>query len=124
MTGIIAQLGVFLVGAYFVLTGRGLTAGGVILFVNLMNFMIEPVTTLPALLAGRRAALGLMDQLADALAQHGTAAGQAELAPLTEGIRMEHVSFSYEPGTTSQRPSKRAKRMPLSAAAAAASPRC
>ena len=24
--------------------------------------------------------------------------GQAELAPLTEGIRMEHVSFSYEPG--------------------------
>ena len=98
MTGIIAQLGVFLVGAYFVLTGRGLTAGGVILFVNLMNFMIEPVTTLPALLAGRRAALGLMDQLADALAQHGTAAGQAELAPLTEGIRMEHVSFSYEPG--------------------------
>lgn len=98
VTGIIAQLGVFLVGAYFVLTGRGLTAGGVILFVNLMNFMIEPVTTLPALLAGRRAALGLMDQLADALAQHGTAAGQAELAPLTEGIRMEHVSFSYEPG--------------------------
>ena len=69
VTGIIAQLGVFLVGAYFVLTGRGLTAGGVILFVNLMNFMIEPVTTLPALLAGRRAALGLMDQLADALAQ-------------------------------------------------------
>lgn len=98
VTGIIAQLGVFLVGVYFVLTGRGLTAGGVILFVNLMNFMIEPVTTLPALLAGRRAALGLMDQLADALAQHGTAAGQAELAPLTEGIRMEHVSFSYEPG--------------------------
>ena len=98
VTGIIAQLGVFLVGAYFVLTGRGLTAGGVILFVNLMNFMIEPVTTLPALLAGRRAALGLMDQLADALAQHGTAAGQAEPAPLTEGIRMEHVSFSYEPG--------------------------
>ncbi len=98
VTGIIAQLGVFLVGAYFVLTGRGLTAGGVILFVNLMNFMIEPVTMLPALLAGRRAALGLMDQLADALAQHGTAAGQAEPAPLTEGIRMEHVSFSYEPG--------------------------
>ena len=98
VTGIIAQLGVFLVGAYFVLTGRGLTAGGAILFVNLMNFMIEPVTMLPALLAGRRAALGLMDQLADALAQHGTAAGQAEPAPLTEGIRMEHVSFSYEPG--------------------------
>ncbi len=98
VTGIIAQLGVFLVGAYFVLTGRGLTAGGVILFVNLMNFMIEPVTMLPALLAGRRAALGLMDQLADALAQHGTTAGQAEPAPLTEGIRMEHVSFSYEPG--------------------------
>ncbi len=58
VTGVIAQLGVFLVGAWLALAGRGLTAGTVILFVNLMNFMIEPVAELPALLAGRQATLG------------------------------------------------------------------
>ena len=68
-TGIIAQLGVFLAGAYLALTGKGLTAGAVILFVNLMNFMIEPVAELPALLAARKAARGLIAKLADALEQ-------------------------------------------------------
>lgn len=68
-TGIIAQLGVFLAGAYLALSGRGLTAGAVILFVNLMNFMIEPVAELPALLAARKAARGLIVKLADALEQ-------------------------------------------------------
>ena len=50
VTGIVAQLGVFLAGAYLAFTGSGLTAGTVILFVNLMNFMIDPVAELPALL--------------------------------------------------------------------------
>ena len=51
------------------LGGYGLTAGAVILFVNLMNFLIEPVAELPALLAARKAARGLIDKLADALAK-------------------------------------------------------
>ena len=36
---------------------------------NLMNFMIEPVAELPALLAARKAARGLIVKLADALEQ-------------------------------------------------------
>ena len=56
-------------GAYLALSGRGLTAGAVILFVNLMNFMIEPVAELPALLTARKAARGLIVKLADALEQ-------------------------------------------------------
>lgn len=53
VTGIFAQLGVFLAGAWMALGGYGLTAGAVILFVNLMNFLIEPVAELPSLLAER-----------------------------------------------------------------------
>ena len=98
VTGIIAQLGVFLAGAWLVLAGRGITAGTVILFVNLMNLMIEPVTALPALLAGRRAALGLMDKLAGALEQHAEPAGTATLNSLVRDIRLEDVSFGYEAG--------------------------
>ena len=48
VTGLVAQLGVFLAGAWLALSGSGLTAGTVILFVNLMNFMIGPVSELPA----------------------------------------------------------------------------
>lgn len=95
-TGIIAQLGVFLAGAYLALSGKGLTAGAVILFVNLMNFMIEPVAELPALLAARKAARGLIDKLADALEQDETQPDGVHITPLTRELRLENVRFSYD----------------------------
>ena len=95
-TGIIAQLGVFLAGAYLALTGKGLTAGAVILFVNLMNFMIEPVAELPALLAARKAARGLIAKLADALEQDEVQPDGVQIAPLTRQLQFEDVRFSYD----------------------------
>lgn len=95
-TGIIAQLGVFLAGAYLALTGKGLTAGAVILFVNLMNFMIEPVAELPALLAARNAARGLIAKLADALEQDEVQPDGVQIAPLMRQLRLEDVRFSYD----------------------------
>ncbi len=95
-TGIIAQLGVFLAGTYLALTGKGLTAGAVILFVNLMNFMIEPVAELPALLAARKAARGLIVKLADALEQDETQPDGVQITPLTRELRLEDVRFSYD----------------------------
>ena len=96
VTGIIAQLGVFLAGAYLALNGKGLTAGAVILFVNLMNFMIEPVAELPSLLAARKAARGLIDKLAAALEQDETQPDGVRIAPLTRELRFENVRFSYD----------------------------
>ena len=98
VTGLVAQLGVFLAGAWLALSGSGLTAGTVILFVNLMNFMIGPVSELPALLAGRRAALGLIGKLADALEKDGSAGGGRTLSRLEHGIELRDVSFGYEEG--------------------------
>ena len=98
VTGLVAQLGVFLVGAWLALSGSGLTAGTVILFVNLMNFMIGPVSELPALLAGRRAALGLIGKLADALEKDGSAGGSRTLSRLEHSIELRDVSFGYEAG--------------------------
>lgn len=95
-TGIIAQLGVFLAGAYLALTGKGLTAGAVILFVNLMNFMIEPVAELPALLAARKAARGLIAKLADALEQDEVQPDGVQIAPLMRQLQLEDVRFSYD----------------------------
>lgn len=98
VTGLVAQLGVFLAGTWLALSGSGLTAGMVILFVNLMNFMIGPVSELPALLAGRRAALSLIGKLADALEKDGSAGGSRTLSRLEHGIELRDVSFGYEEG--------------------------
>ena len=85
VTGIFAQLGVFIAGVYLSMKGGSMTPGAVVLFVNLMNFIISPIAELPGLLACRKAALGLVDKLA---------------AALERGIRLENVSFAYEPGKT------------------------
>ena len=95
IAGIVAQLGVFLAGAYLALSGKGLTAGAVILFVNLMNFMIEPVAELPGLLAARKAARGLIDKLADALEQDEAQPDGVHITPLARELRFENVRFSY-----------------------------
>lgn len=96
VTGIIAQLGVFLIGSYFALSGYGLTPGVVIIFVNLMNFMISPIAELPGLLASRKAARGLIDKLATALESNPVSEGTSELTQLASGIRLENVSFGYD----------------------------
>ena len=98
-TGIIAQLGVFLAGAYLALSGRGLTAGAVILGSEMCirdSFMIEPVAELPALLAARKAARGLIAKLADALEQDETQPDGVHIVPLTRELRLENVRFSYD----------------------------
>ncbi len=95
VAGIFAQLGVFLIGAYLALSGYGLTPGVVIIFVNLMNFLIQPIAELPGLLASRRAALGLIGKLAAALEKNPTVRGGEELSMLEHDIRLEKVSFSY-----------------------------
>ena len=98
VTGIVAQLGVFLAGVWLALSGCGITAGTVILFVNLMNLMIGPVAELPALLAGRRAARGLIGKLAEALEKNTEREGSVQLSGLSRSIRLENVSFGYERG--------------------------
>lgn len=94
--GAAAQLGVFLVGAYLALTGNGITAGVVLVFVNLMNFVIQPIAEVPGLLANRRAALGLIDKLADSLSSNVRESGHSIENKLEHSIRLESVSFSYD----------------------------
>lgn len=95
ITGMVAQLGVFIAGAYLALTSHGLTAGMVILFVNLMNFIIEPIAQLPTLLASRKAARGLIGKLAAQLEDHPSPCGDATLSRLQNAIELRGVSFAY-----------------------------
>lgn len=100
VTGIFAQLGVFIAGVYLSMKDGSMTPGAVVLFVNLMNSIISPIAELPGLLACRKAALGLVDKLAAALERSSSREGSETLNKLEHGIRLENVSFAYEPGKT------------------------
>ena len=98
LAGITAQVTVFFVGAYMALTGKGITAGNVIMFVNLMNFVVAPVAELPGLLAARKASRALIEKIAKSLSESSFAGGEEELQALENGISVKDVSFAYEEG--------------------------
>lgn len=95
---VFAQVGVMLTGAWFVLRGHHqLTAGMVLAFTNLMHFIVQPLATVPQLLAQRRAALGLIEKLASNLTHNVNETG-THLVPTGKNppvISLKGVNFSY-----------------------------
>ena len=98
VAGLISQFGVFVLGAWMAVTGRGVTAGMVIVFVQLCNYILSPIGTVPGILAGRKAAMALVDKLAAALADNCRGEGEPLPAGLRDAIRLRDVSFAYEEG--------------------------
>lgn len=93
--GLTAQLGVFLAGVFLVNRGYSISAGTVIMFVNLMNFLIQPVSELPALIAGKKAADGLIDKLSNMLEAGAEQKGE-DISDISKGISLKNVSYSYD----------------------------
>lgn len=96
VTGGMAQVGVFLFGTYLALNGRGITAGTVLMFVNLLNFTIDPLSQLPKLLAARKASSALIDKLAESLSMNCSKKGEVPISSIGSGISFKDVSFRYE----------------------------
>lgn len=96
VAGIIAQFGVFLFGAYLALSGRGVTAGVVIVFVQLMNYVLTPISDVPQILANRKAANALIDKLASAIHSNVRTCGKTVNNKLDKGIELKNLSFAYE----------------------------
>ena len=96
--GALVQFGVFFYGAYLAVSGR-ITAGVVVAFVQLMNYVLAPVQTLPNLFASFKAADGLIDKLADAVESNSGRDGIHCENVLREGITLQNVTFSYDEGT-------------------------
>lgn len=97
IAGLTAQLGVFIVGAYLALTGKGVTAGTTMIFVQMMNYVISPIGTIPTCLAERKAAKALVTKVADALSANIRTDGHAEHRMLRRGISIRNLSFGYVP---------------------------
>lgn len=96
IAGNVAQIGVFLLGGYLTITGRGMTGGVLIVFVQLMNYIIFPISKVPALLASRKAAIALIDKLAGAIFRNVREEGEAIAPQLSHEIAVEQLTFGYE----------------------------
>ncbi len=95
VAGVIAQFGIFIVGAWMALAGKGISAGVVIVFVQLMNYVISPIGSIPQALASRKAANSLIDRLADALSENVREEGSPIDKQLQQGIEVQDLSFAY-----------------------------
>ncbi len=96
VSGIIAQLGGFLFGAYLALSGKNVTAGTTVVFVQLMNYVLGPIGTIPTCLAERKAAKALIVKLANALDQSVREDEESVPVELKSGIEIRNLSFGYE----------------------------
>lgn len=96
IASVIVQLGVFLVGAYLALSGKGVTVGTVLVFVQLLNYVLNPIANIPTYLAEYKAAKALIQKLADVLSENVRKDGSEEKNSLAESIALNDVSFGYE----------------------------
>lgn len=95
--GIIAQMGIFLAGAWLAISGKGVTAGVVIVFVQLMNYILNPISQVPLLWSNRKATIALMEKLSDALSENVREEGREKLNGFSEKIEVKDLTYGYEP---------------------------
>lgn len=88
------QAGVMMIGAYLILQGK-ITAGVLIAFVQLMNYIIQPIQQIPAALANRKAALSLLDKMLQATEQKEDMDCGEDITDIGSGICLKDVSFGY-----------------------------
>lgn len=96
VSGILTQFGVFLFGAYLAISGSEVTAGVIIVFVQLMNYVLGPIAEVPQILANRKAAYALIDKLAEAVRMNLRKSGTALPPALKQGIELKNLTFGYE----------------------------
>ena len=97
VAGIIAQLGIFIFGAYLAVSGKGITAGTTLIFVQLMNYILEPIQTIPTCIANWKAAKALVEKIAALLRSNIREDSALEHATLKQSIRINNLTFGYEP---------------------------
>lgn len=95
--GLLVQMGVLLIGIYFVMI-KFMTIGVLVAFVQLMGIMLRPIQLIPKLLANKKAAIGLIDKIAEVVDYNAVKNNTQEITSLGEGIEFKDLYFAYEKG--------------------------
>ena len=94
IASIVAQFGVFFVGAYLCLTTSSFTAGSIVLFVQLMNYVVGPLGQIPQIIAKRSAAIPLINKMSEICKSNEKA--NETLATFDNNITLKNVTFKYD----------------------------
>ena len=94
IASIVAQFGVFFVGAYLCLTTSSFTAGSIVLFVQLMNYVVGPLGQIPQIIAKRSAAIPLINKMSEICKSNEKE--NETLATFNNNITFKNVTFKYD----------------------------
>lgn len=97
LCGLTLQFGILFLCVWSAIQGR-VTVGVVMVFTNLSNCLLQSVRSVPQYWAARKAAKALVEKLAAVNAENTGRTGQPVEPVLRDAIRLDHVTFGYEPG--------------------------
>lgn len=95
LTIIIIQLIIIFLGVYLTIKGN-VTIGTVIAFSSLINTLMNPLSSLGALFASRKAAKGLIEKMEESVKEIDLDEGKQDKHKMFNGIEYTNVSFAYE----------------------------
>lgn len=93
---VVMRLGVFLFGAWLSLSNSHVTPGIVLVFLQLLTFVITPIEKIPSLFANRKAARSLIAQTEELFYEKDDEQEKLEINILKSAIEIQNLSFSYE----------------------------
>ena len=102
ISGYITQFSVLFACIIFSFYDDKITSGTVIAFCQLINYLIDPVTNLPPMLADAKASLALVDKLGNILDSEEKQEKSTRLSPLAKSIQFKNVSYSYQGELTTE----------------------
>lgn len=88
---------IFSVGAYLVFKDI-MSVGDVLAFVQLSNYILMPITKLVPMWSNRRAAIVLIDKIAEVIKYEESTEKKVEIKTLKSSIALKDISFAYEEG--------------------------
>lgn len=91
---VMMRLGIFLIGAWMSVSGYGVTPGIVLVFLQLMNYVISPLERIPSILAKRKAAIGLIEKMLVSVQINQEQMKENKIGMLKKGISLKDVSVS------------------------------
>ena len=94
LTTFIAQFGVFFVGAYIAIVTKKIEASVIILFVQLMNTVMNPLIQIPTLISKRRSCNPLFEKMDKIICSEE--AEDKEKATFDKTITVKDLKFSYD----------------------------